>query len=49
MEASGRASIVDEEAHQLRSIEFAAGASHGRVFEEEKSTTDGVVYIVDTI
>ena len=36
-----RASIVDEEARQLRAIELAAGAFSSGVVEMEKSTTDG--------
>ena len=45
MEDARRASIADEEAHQLRAIKLAAGASSSRVVEAEKSTTDGAVIV----
>ena len=44
MESVRRASIVDEEARQLRSIELAACESSSRIVEA-KSTTYGVVIV----
>ena len=42
MEIARRASLIDEEASQLRAIEFVVGAFSSRVAEDERSTTDGV-------
>ena len=48
MEAARRASLIDEEACQLRVLEVDVGASSSRVFEAERSITDGVVITEDT-
>ena len=48
MEAARRASLIDEEARQLRVLEVDVGASSSRVFEAERSITDGVVITEDT-
>ena len=52
MEAARRASIADDEARQLRAIEFAGGASKSRVTDGavivEKGTTKGSVDDEDT-
>ena len=43
METARRASIADEEAYQLKSIELAARASSSIIVAADKSTTDDVV------
>ena len=43
LEAARKASLVDEEARQLRAIELAAGASSSRFVEAERITTYGAV------
>ena len=48
MEIARRASLIDEEASQLRAIEFVVGAFSSRVAEAERRTTDGVVIAEDT-
>ena len=48
MEAARRASIVDEEAHKIRAIESAAGASSSRDVETAGGTSDSAVDDEDT-
>ena len=48
MEAARRASLTEEEAHQIRASELAAGASSSRTVEIEGGTTDSAVVIEDT-
>ena len=48
MEAARRASLVEEEAHQMRASELAAGASRSRTVEIAGGTTDGAVVAEDT-
>ena len=48
MEAARRASLAEEEAHQMRASELAAGASSSRTMEIEGGTTDGAVVAEDT-
>ena len=43
MEAARRASLADEEAHQMRAVELAAGVSSSRNVEIAGGTTDSVV------
>ena len=43
MEAARRASLAEEEAHQMRAGELAAGASSSRTVEIEGGTADSVV------
>ena len=49
MEAARRASLVEEEAHQMRASELAAGASSSRTVKIGGGTTHGVVVAEDTI
>ena len=48
MEAARRASISEEEAHQMRASELAAGASSSRTVGIEGGTTDSAVIAEDT-
>ena len=48
MEAARRASLVEEEAHQMRAYELEAGASRSRTVEIEGGTYDGAVVAEDT-
>ena len=48
MEAARKASLADEEAHQMREVELAAGASSSRNMEIAGGTTNSVVDAVDT-
>ena len=48
MEAARRASLVEEEAHQMRASELAAGAYNSRTMEIAGGTTDGAVVGEDT-
>ena len=48
MEAARRASLAEEEAHQMRASELAAGASRFRIVEIAGGTTDGAVVAEDT-
>ena len=48
MEAARRASLIDEEARQLRVLEVAVGAFTSRIVEARRSTTDGAVIVEDT-
>ena len=48
MEAARRASLAEEEAHQMRASELAAGASSSRTVEIARGTTDCVVVAEDT-
>ena len=48
MEAARRDSLAEEEAHQMRASELAAGASSSRTVEIEVGTTDGAVVAEDT-
>ena len=48
MEAARRASLAEEEAHQMRALELAAGASSSRTVEIAGVTTDGAVVAEDT-
>ena len=45
MEAARRASLTEEEAHQMRASELAAGASRSRTLEIAGGTTDGAVVV----
>ena len=48
MEAARRASLAEEEAHQMRASELAAGASSSRTVEIAGGTTDSAVVAEDT-
>ena len=48
MEAARRASLAEEEAHQMRASELAAGTSSSCTVELEGGTTDGAVVAEDT-
>ena len=48
MEASRRASLAEEEVHQMRASELAVGASSSRTMEIVGGTTDGAVVAEDT-
>ena len=48
MEAARRASIVDEEARQIRVVELVVGVSSSRDVETEGGTTDSVFADEDT-
>ena len=48
MEAARRASLDEEEAHQIRASQLAAGASSSRTAEIAGVTTDGVDVAEDT-
>ena len=48
MEAARRASLAEEEAHQIRASQLAPGASSSRTVEIAGGTTDGAVVAEDT-
>ena len=48
MEATRRASLAEEEAHQMRASELAAGASRSRTVEIAGGTSDSAVVAEDT-
>ena len=48
MEAARRASLAEEEAHQMRAGELAAGASSSRIVEIVGGTADSAVFTKDT-
>ena len=48
MEAARRASLAEEEAHQIRASQLAAGSSSSRTVEIAGGTTDGAVVAEDT-
>ena len=48
MEAARRASLAEEEAHQMRARELAAGASSSRTVEIAGGTADSAVFAEDT-
>ena len=48
MEAARRASLAEEEAHQMRASDLAAGASSSRTVEIAGDTIDGAVVAEDT-
>ena len=48
MEAVRRASLAEEEAHQMKASELAAGASTSRTVEIAGVTTDGAIVAEDT-
>ena len=48
IEVGRRASLAEEEAHQMRASELAAGASRSRTVQIAGGTTDGVVVVEDT-
>ena len=48
MEAARRASLAEEEAHQMRASELAAGASSSKTVETAGGTTDSAVVAEDT-
>ena len=48
IEAARRASLAEEEAHQMKASELAAGASSSRTMEIAGGTTDGAVVAEDT-
>ena len=48
MEAARRASLAEEEAHQMRASELVAGASSSRTAKIARGTTDGAVVAEDT-
>ena len=48
MEAAGRASLAEEEAHQIKASQLAVGASISRTVETEGGTSDGAVVAEDT-
>ena len=48
MEAARRASLVEEEAHQMRASELAAGASSSRTVEIVGGTADSAVVAEET-
>ena len=49
MEVVRRASLAEEEAHQIRASQLAAGASRSRIIETAGGTTDGAGVAEDTI
>ena len=49
MEGARRASLAEEEAHQMRASELAAGASTSRTLEIAGGTTDSAVVVEDAI
>ena len=49
MEAARRSSLAEEEAHQMRAGELAAGASSSRTVEIVGGTADSAVVAEDTI
>ena len=49
MEAERRASLAEEEAHQMRASELAAGASSSRIVEIAGGTINSAVVAEDTI
>ena len=48
MEAARRASLAEEEAHQIRASQLAAEASSSRTVEIAGGTTDGALVAEDT-
>ena len=48
MEAARRASLAEEEAHQMKASELAAGASSSQIVEIAGGTTDSAVVAEDT-
>ena len=48
MEAARRASLAEEEAHQMRASELVAGASSSRTMEIAGGTTDSAVFAKET-
>ena len=48
MEAARRASLAEEEAHQMRASQLAVGASSSRTVEIAGDTIDGAVVAEDT-
>ena len=48
MEVARRASLAEEEAHQIRASKLAAGASSSRTVEIAGGTNDGAVVAEDT-
>ena len=48
MEAARRASLIEEEAHQMRASELVAGESRSRTLEIERGNTDSAVVDEDT-
>ena len=48
MEAARRASLAEEEAHQMRASELAAGPCISRTVEIAGGTTDGAIVAEDT-
>ena len=48
MEAARRASLAEEEAHQIRASQLAAGASSSLTVETAGGTTDGAGVAEDT-
>ena len=48
MDAAMRASLAEEEAHQMRASDLAAGASSSRTVEIAGGTTDGADVAEDT-
>ena len=48
MEAAGRASLAEEEAHKIKASQLAAGASRSHTVETTGGTTDGAVVAEDT-
>ena len=48
MEAARIASLAEEEAHQMRASELAAGVLSSRTVEIARGTTDSVVVVEET-
>ena len=48
MEAARRASLAEEEVHQMRASQLAAGASSSRTMDIAGDTIDGAVVTEDT-
>ena len=48
MEAARRASLTEQEAHQIRTSQLAAGVSSSHIVETAGGTTDGAVVADDT-
>ena len=48
MEATRRALLAEEAAHQMRASELAAGASSSRTVDIARGTTNGAVVAEDT-
>ena len=48
MDAARRASLIDEEAQQMRARELAVGVSSSKLKDVDRSTTEGIDIFVGT-